>query len=243
VPMLVGMLTVALGAIGCTSGKTPPLAARNALADSADQILYHAKWYLTDRGVMKGELHADTAYFFDDNTRMEMRAVETTFFTVSGARNAVLTSREGTDNTRTGNMEARGDVVVVSEDGRRLTTPELRYIQGRNEITSDSAFVLTDSTHRQMTGIGFESDPDMNNVRCFRACAGTAGIVTLPGTAGDSVRPAAPSTRAVPSAGQGAAPPAPSAGARPARVPPRPPTPTNPAPRAKTFTLPGHGTP
>ncbi len=177
--------------LACHSGKTPPLAVRNALADSADQVLYHTKSVLTDNGVMKAEVHADTGYLFDDNTRVEMRVVQTVFFTATGARNAVLTSREGTYNTRTNNMEARGDVVVVSEDGRHLTTQELRYGQTRNEIMSDSAFVLTDSTQK-MTGIGFVSDPNMNNVRCLKKCAGSAGMVTLPGEPGDTVRVAPP---------------------------------------------------
>src|SRR5581483_7340129 len=130
------------------------------------------------------------------------------------------------------------------------TTPELRYLQGRNEITSDSAFVLTDSTHREMTGIGFASDPDMKNVRCFRACAGTAGIVTLPGAPGDS---AAARQTPAPAGASRAAPAAipPSAGSRAVSPSPRPgrtpaarsATPPGAAGRPKTFTLPGHGTP
>jgi LPS export ABC transporter protein LptC len=191
-------------AAGCKTGKTPPLAARDPLADSADQVFYHAKSRLTDHGVMKSELHADTGYFFDDNTRIEMRVDTTFFFTATGAPNAVLTSREGTYNTRTGNMEARGDVIVTGVDGRRLTTPQLRYAQAQNQISSDSPFVLTDTTRRQTTGVGFTSDPDMNNVKCLRQCAGTAGVVNLTTSAPDTAhRPA--SAGAAPSLGAPAA--------------------------------------
>ncbi len=207
--------------IGCSSEKQLPVAVRNPLADSADQVLYHTKSVVTDGGVMKAEVYGDTAYVFDDNTRVEMRGVRTVFFTVTGAKNAVLTSREGTYNTRTNNMEARGNVVVVSEDGRRLTTPVLRYSQTRNEISSDTSFTLTDSNAtRQMIGIGFTSDPDMNNMKCFRACSGYAGTVTLPGGPGDTARSGAPvrapngAARPVP--GRGAPP---SAGGGPASAP------------------------
>jgi LPS export ABC transporter protein LptC len=181
---------LALGlALGCTNGKQPPLAVQNPLADSADQILYHTKSILTDAGVMKAEVYGDTAYVFDDNTRVEMQGVRTIFFTVTGQQNAVLTSRQGTYNTRTNNMEARDDVVVVSVDGRRLTTPILKYSQARNEISSDTSFTLIDSgATRTMIGIGFTSDPDMNNMRCLRACSGAAGIVTLPSGSGDTTR-------------------------------------------------------
>jgi LPS export ABC transporter protein LptC len=232
-PWVAAAAAAMLVAGGCKSGKTPPLAARDPLADSADQVFYHAKSRLTDHGVMKSELHADTGYFFDDNTRIEMRVDTTYFFTATGAPNAVLTSREGTYNTRTGNMEARGDVIVTGVDGRRLTTPQLRYAQAQNQISSDSPFVLTDTTHRQTTGVGFTSDPDMNNVKCLRQCAGTAGVVNLtspgPDTAHRPASPGAPPSAAAPAPGVPAASPRggppssrargtipPSAGVRPA---------------------------
>jgi LPS export ABC transporter protein LptC len=224
-PWAVACAAVILLAGGCKTGKTPPMAARDPLADSADQVFYHAKSRLTDHGVMKSELHADTGYFFDDNTRIEMRVDTTFFFTATGAPNAVLTSREGTYNTRTGNMEARGDVIVTGVDGRRLTTPQLRYAQAQNQISSDSPFVLTDTTRRQTTGVGFTSDPDMNNVKCLRQCAGTAGVVNLTSTGPDTAhRPAAPPSSGTPVPSPQHGPPSsravetipPSAGVRPA---------------------------
>ena len=219
-------------AVACTRGKTPPMAARNALADSADQVMYHAKSVLTDRGVMKAELYADTGYFFDDNTRIEMRVLTTYFFTATGARSAVLTSHEGTYNSRTGNMEARDSVVVVTEDKRRLTTPVLRYAQAKDEITSDSPFVLVDSAHRRMTGVGFVSDPNMNRMRCLRACAATAGVVDL-SSGGDTARSGATPVAPSPSAGATSGPPPPPrAGAAPAVANPAPgaPQPVSPPP-------------
>ena len=61
-------------------------------------------------------------------------------------------------------MIARDSVVVVTEEGRRLVSPELKYDQAANQISSDSAFVLTEPD-RASTGIGFSSDPNMQNVR------------------------------------------------------------------------------
>jgi LPS export ABC transporter protein LptC len=230
---------VAMAIAGCQSGKTPPVAARDPLADSADQVFYHAKSRLTDHGVMKSELHADTGYFFDDNTRIEMRVDTTYFFTVTGAPNAVLTSREGTYNTRTGNMEARGNVIVTGVDGRQLTTEQLRYAQAQNQISSDSPFVLTDTTHRRTTGVGFTSDPDMNNVKCLRVCAGTAGVVNLTSTGPDTARPApaagqkpvvpAPPAHGSPPSSHASGSIPPSAGIRPAPGSPVLPGPAKPA--------------
>jgi LPS export ABC transporter protein LptC len=162
----------------CKQATEPPALPANPRADSADQVMFGARAILTDKGLMRAELYGDTAYFFDDNTRIELQAVKTTFFTAQGAKSAVLTSREGTYRTQ-GSMEARGNVVVVSEDGRRLTTPQLRYDQQRDEISSDSAFVLTEPG-RRVQGIGFVSDPNMKNIRIQKTTSGSTGRVSIP---------------------------------------------------------------
>ncbi|HVS60903.1 MAG TPA: LPS export ABC transporter periplasmic protein LptC [Gemmatimonadaceae bacterium] len=178
------MCTLAVaGAVACSSKKQPPVAAHSPLADSADQVMFKARFNLTDKGLQRAQLEADTAYFFEDNTRIELERVHTTFFTATGAKNAVLTSDRGTFNSRTNNMVARKNVLVVSEDGRHLTTPELIYNQQRNEISSDSAFVMTEP-NRRLEGIGFRSDPDMKNIRILKGASGIArGVSTQPAPA------------------------------------------------------------
>ena len=189
--LVVGCLA-ALASGACSTKKEPPVATHSPLADSADQIMYGAKFNLTDQGLNRAHLEADTAYFFDDNTRIELQNVHTTFFTVAGAKDAVLTSRFGTTNTRTNNMIARKNVVVVSEDGRRLTTQELIYNQQRNEISSDSAFVMTEP-NRRVEGIGFRSDPNMKNIQILKGASGFArGVSTqTPPASAPAAAPAA----------------------------------------------------
>jgi len=151
--------------------------------------MYGARFKLTDQGLARAQLEADTAYFFDDNTRQELENVHTTFYTVTGAKDAVLTSRHGTINNRTNNMIARGNVVVVSEDGRRLTTPELIYNQQKNQISSDSAFVMTEP-NRRLEGVGFRSDPNMKNIQILSGAKGIArGVSTGPVAPASSTTP------------------------------------------------------
>jgi hypothetical protein len=86
-------------------------------------------------------------------------------------------------------------VVVVSEDGRRLTTQELIYNQQKNEISSDSAFVLTEP-NRRLEGVGFRSDPNMKNIQILSGAKGIArGISTAPTAAvPSSSNPPAPAS-------------------------------------------------
>ena len=172
------LIASALLVVACSSKKEPPVATHSPLADSADQVMYGASFVLTDKGLSRAQMQGDTLYFFEDNSRIESENPHITFFTATGAKDAVLTARHGTSNTRTNNMVARGNVVVVSEDGRHLTTQELIYNQQKNEISSDSAFVLTEPD-RRLEGIGFRSDPNMKNIQILKGVSGIArGVST-----------------------------------------------------------------
>ncbi len=177
---LIAVIALIALASACDNRTAPPIVRGTSLADSADQIMYGAHFNLTDKGLSRAELLSDTAYFFEDNTRVELRKVDATFYTTTGARDAYLTSKRGTYRSRTGSMVARGNVVVITEEGRRLTTPELKFDQAMNEISSDSAFVLTEPG-RRLEGVGFRSDPNMQNVRILKTKSGSTGAVTLPG--------------------------------------------------------------
>lgn len=179
------VLTAVILVLCCVTGckkdrRQPPVEKHSRLADSADQIMFGAKFNMTDNGVSRALLLGDTAFFFDANTRVELENVHTTFFTVAGVKNGVLTSRHGTYRTQNGLMTARGNVVVVAENGSRLQSSELNFDQARNQIFTDSAFVQTDSTGRRISGVGFRSDPDLKNVQILKVVSGTGGTVVIP---------------------------------------------------------------
>lgn len=171
-----GLAVIALSAAACPK-KAPAMkrAKGSAIPDSADQVAFGVRHVLTNKGVNNGELLADTAFSYEDGSRLEMRRVNLTFFTAQGLKDGVLTSRTGSYNTRLQRLEARGDVVVAREDGKRFTSQQLVFDQVRNQFYSDSAFVLNEPK-RQLSGIGFESDPKLNNFRCLRACKGVAPV-------------------------------------------------------------------
>jgi LPS export ABC transporter protein LptC len=166
---LITGIALALGtltSVACQeTGATPPVAAA-ATADTADQTLFGVRHVLANNGIQRALMQADTAFTYEDNSRFELRHVRSTFYTETGVKNGTLTSREGSYNVRSGNMEARGNVVVISDDGRRLETPQLRYDPGRNEISGDSAFVMT-RPDDELSGTGFVADPALTHIRVF----------------------------------------------------------------------------
>ena len=120
-----GLALVAVLAAACQQTSSPPVAKRSVVPDSADQVMYGVRFFLTDGGLRRAELVSDTAFMYDENTRTELRVVNTTFYKVSGEKDAVLTSRTGSYNIRLGSMEARGNVVVVSTEGSKTRIDDL----------------------------------------------------------------------------------------------------------------------
>lgn len=174
-------LCVATLASACQKTQSPKTGQTAAGIDPvADQVVFGSRTLVTDAGLRRAEVLSDTALFYDDNTRMDMRVVRAIFYNSSGAKDAVLTSRTGRYLTRDNVLEARGSVIINSVDGRKLTTEQIRFDSRVNQISSDSAFVLTEEG-REVTGVGFVSDPDMNNLRIIKASRAKARDVKVPG--------------------------------------------------------------
>lgn len=174
-----GLLAPCLLAIAACSGRrTDPVAQAEAVLDSADQVMFGLKQYMTKEGVRQAYLEADSAYIYENRGHVDLRRIHVTFFSPSGEQTSVLTALGGSYNMRTNLMEARGNVVVVRSDGGRLTTSHLVYDQPRNEVRTDSTYTYV-SADRQVTGEGFVSDPTFTNLQS-RRLRGRAGGFTLP---------------------------------------------------------------
>ena len=172
----------ALGSAACKDPSTPPPVEEATFPDSADQVIFGGRTALAEGGLRRGELRFDTAYVYDQGRRFELRGVNATFYEqATGAQQGTLVGREGTYNTGTGIMEARGSVVVTRADGAVLRTPQLRYSSGPNEITSDSAFTFNEPSRGTVEGVGFVTDPSFNQLRILqtRRATGTQPV-TLP---------------------------------------------------------------
>ena len=177
--VVVGVLS-ALGLAGCgRKGSAPPVKSGSSMADSAEQVMIDVRSLLTDKGVQRGEMFADSAYIFDDNTRFELRKVRTTFNKSTGVKDGTMSANRGRYNLREQVLEGFGNVIITTTEGKRLTSPHVRYSQGSNMVSSDSAFTLVEEG-KTISGIGFTSDPQLNQFRILKGARGR-GSFTLPG--------------------------------------------------------------
>lgn len=178
-PPMAALALALLGAACTKKGSAPPVAARTTLADSAEQVLLNVHTLLTVKGVQRGELFADTAYVFDENSRFELRKVRATFNTLTGAKDGVMSADRGRYNVHQQVLEGFGNVTIVTNDGKRLTSPQLKYMQGLNEVSSDTSFVLV-QPGRTVEGIGLKADPQLTRVQILKNLGAKTSFM-LPG--------------------------------------------------------------
>jgi LPS export ABC transporter protein LptC len=150
----------------CSSLDQPPVTA--TAADSADQIGYGVFHYMTSDGVRRLKLEADSAYMYERTQRHRLFGIRVTFYAPDGRETSTLTAIAGHYDWRTGNMEAQGDVVVVSPDSRRLETTLLQYERSADRIVGPQPFVWI-TPEQRVEGDAFTSDPELRNVQTTRA--------------------------------------------------------------------------
>ena len=177
---LVMLAIASMTILGCSKqGHAPPVKSGTSMADSAEQVMLNVRSLLTDKGIQRGEMFADSAYIFDDNTRFELRKVRATFNTSTGVKDGTMSGDRGRYNLREQVLEGFGNVVITTNDGKRLTSPHVRYSQAMNQVSSDSAFTMVEAG-RTLSGIGFRADPQLNHVTVLKGASGR-GSITLPG--------------------------------------------------------------
>ena len=155
----------------CSDSQRPPTS--SVLPDSVDSAAYGFVKYITADGVERARLEADSAYHYPALEAWELFNLRIQFRTTHGEIRSTLTSKAGTYNWRTQDMEARDSVRAVTPDDRVLTTCSITYDKGRDEISGPCAFVYV-SPDRRFTGASFTSDPDFRNVTALEA----SGIAT-----------------------------------------------------------------
>lgn len=162
-------------ATGCRKTSKPPVAAEVALSDSADQVIFDGRFFVTKSGVNRGEMRADTIFVFNDNSKFLLRKITGAFSTETGAPNGTIRADRGTYDRRMRILDGYGNVVVTSTTGDRLTSNHLRYTEAADQISSDSAYTIVKKGDTSR-GVGFRSDPNLRDFQCLKQCSGAANV-------------------------------------------------------------------
>jgi LPS export ABC transporter protein LptC len=165
---LVAVMAIAGLAAACVDG-SEAVAGSGFRSLPADQVVVNMETDMKDLGMLRARLRADTAHIWEDSAKTLMFPVSLRLYDDNGAETAHLTAREGELDSRTNEMVARGNVVLVSpERGRRILTEELHYDPRSGRIWSDVHTVFYDGGSR-MEGEGFRADDRMHDVEVFKS--------------------------------------------------------------------------
>jgi LPS export ABC transporter protein LptC len=174
---------IGIVASGCEDSGVRPTTTIQA-TDSADQVLEGFSHYVTNDGIRRSRVEADTAYFYEGTQVTNLTNLKVTFYDLKGAESSTLTAKRGVYRWQDGSMEANDQVVVVSPDGRRLATERLRYDNATNQISTDRRFTF-ERGEEHLEGNSFRSDPDFRNVVTDRPRGVAGDGMLLPGQRGE----------------------------------------------------------
>jgi LPS export ABC transporter protein LptC len=159
-PILVMLMLAPLG-FGLVSGCSAPeeSSPQAAASQLPEQQIYDYELIESQEGVRRWRLESARMERYANRDDVELYEVRMQFFR-QGEYFSTLTSQRGRANLTAKNLFAFGDVVVVTEDGRRLETEELHYDNGRELIYNDvyNRFTWGEDL---VTGNGLEATPDL----------------------------------------------------------------------------------
>ena len=193
VPLVSLTVALSLALTACDSftmpGRTPP-APRAALSDTA-QVAHGVGLVLTDGGMKRAEVRADSALFNEDVDHVELRAVRVIFLSEIGDTLGNATAPAATYDLRAQQVTLRGGATVIARSGQQLAAPRITYEATGNRLHGDTTYALT-GPGGSRSGKSFETDPTLRNVRAPKPPAPAATPPKTPATGTAARPPAAP---------------------------------------------------
>jgi len=159
--------------LGCEEKVRPSVLSGVSSTQLPSQESWHSTITFTDSGIVKAIVTAGHIYAFD-NTRITYldSGVVVDFFDEMGKHTTTLTSKRGSVDEGTNNLEAMGNVIVTSDSGTVVRTEKMFWTNEQQMIHSPE-FVHITSPTEDVTGTGFESDHNLRNYKIFKV-TGTA---------------------------------------------------------------------
>ena len=169
---LVALALLLLAAGGCgTERSSVPSRAGGELPD---QEVSDFSLTETDQGAPQWKLYARYAATYNVRNVIVARAIRVDFFDEQGAQSSELTAREGEIQLQTRDMTARGNVILQTGEGTRMSTQEIRFLNRSQMIVSPiEQMVRVQRDGDVLTGYGFESDPGLKHFEFKRKVQAT----------------------------------------------------------------------
>jgi LPS export ABC transporter protein LptC len=130
--------------------------------DMPDQVIENSTIIFSEKGIKSAAIHAEVVAVYEKLDLKKATKVHVDFYDQEGNRTSVLVADSGLIQEKKQNFEARGNVVVTTEEGVKLTTESLRWNPQTNKIVTDD-FVTITKGKDVITGIGLEADEQLKH--------------------------------------------------------------------------------
>jgi LPS export ABC transporter protein LptC len=156
------MVLLALASAGC--GVQRSSAPAQETGELPDQEVSDFVLTETDEGRPQWKLFARYAATYNVRNVIEARSIRVDFFDEDGEETSELTAREGEIRLQSRDMTARGNVVLQTREGTRMSTELIQFLNREQRIVSPvDQMVRVERGGDVLTGYGFESDPDLQH--------------------------------------------------------------------------------
>jgi LPS export ABC transporter protein LptC len=147
-----------------------------------EQVIYNYQLIETEAGVRLWVLESDKMVKFPGRQMLDLVRVNMDFFD-HGEYYSTLVSDSGQFDTRTRDVYVCGNVVITTDDGRRLRTSELYYTSS-DGLIRNNVYNVFDKGLDVMTGIGMEATPDLDYIEIYQveAVVGDEAVSARPDT-------------------------------------------------------------
>jgi LPS export ABC transporter protein LptC len=166
VPAFLSFLLV-LALTGCEDKITPTVLPTVDSKNLPQEESWDNHIVISDSGRTRAVIDAGYLCVYEGSQQTHMsQGVVVHFYGSEGQQTSVLTSKEAVIDEGTNNLEAIGNVVVVSQDSTKLKTEHL-YWDNLHQIVHTPEFVRITSPKEKLEGRGFESDQSLHNYKIY----------------------------------------------------------------------------
>jgi LPS export ABC transporter protein LptC len=167
--LCVGCLT--LGLCSCGEKIRPSVLQGIDTKHGPQQESWHSTVIISDSGKVQAKIIAGYIRKFDNPQETLLDSgVVVYFFNDDGKQTTTMTARRGKVNELSYDIDAFGNVLVVSDDSTRLRSERL-FWDNRRRLIHTPDYVSIVSPKEKVQGQGFESDQRLSNYRIFKVTA------------------------------------------------------------------------
>tara|TARA_B100000427_G_C15496742_1_gene590160 strand:- start:1254 stop:1784 length:531 start_codon:yes stop_codon:yes gene_type:complete len=138
-------------------------------SDLHDQLSKNVEITLTKKGNITAKIKSDILKKDNNSLQLELyKNVNVDLFDENFKHNSLIKSESAIINEKENRIKTFGDVVVISEDGKKLLTDSLSWDNNQDIIYTESNLQFITSNKDTLYGTGFKSNIDLTNWNIFK---------------------------------------------------------------------------